>query len=65
MTGNLLLMDEPNADVWIDKVEPSWQGDIPVTLIFNNATKKRKFIAKELSYDELDEIITVIIIIKP
>lgn len=37
------LMTDLDYDSWIDIVDPSWQGDIPATLVFNNVKKKRSF----------------------
>jgi thiol-disulfide isomerase/thioredoxin len=37
------VMMETDANLWIDKVDPSWQGNIPSTLFLNNPKKIRYF----------------------
>ena len=34
ITAPVLLLNEPDANAWIDKVDPSWTGALPATLIF-------------------------------
>jgi thiol-disulfide isomerase/thioredoxin len=46
-----IYKDKP-AD-WIDKIEPSWQGTIPGTLMFNNARQISYFHDREITYEEL------------
>jgi thiol-disulfide isomerase/thioredoxin len=41
----VLLLDEIDYNSWIDKVDTSWQGAIPATLIINTHTGQRRFIA--------------------
>jgi thiol-disulfide isomerase/thioredoxin len=53
----VLLLDEIDYNSWIDKVDTSWQGAIPATLIINTQTGQRRFIAKELEDGQLDRII--------
>lgn len=53
-TENLLL-DEIDYNSWIDKVDKSWEGAIPATLIYNPANGKRAFIQQELKEGELEK----------
>ena len=57
LKSEIVLLDEIDYNSWIDKVDTSWEGAIPATLIKNNKTGKRKFIAKELEPGELEKII--------
>ena len=58
MSGaQVFLLDETDYNKWIDKVEPSWQGGIPITLILNNVKKYRKFVNSEMSAAQLNQII--------
>ena len=41
ITAKVVLLDDPDANSWIDKIDPNWSGAIPFTIIFNN--KKRSF----------------------
>jgi len=47
----VLLMSDMDQDSWIPKIDPSWDGSIPITIIFNK--DKRKFYAYDLTYPEL------------
>ena len=47
------LLNEPDANSWIDKVSPQWSGAIPATLIFNNFGKKKAFFEQKLDYNQL------------
>jgi thiol-disulfide isomerase/thioredoxin len=58
--SNVLLLDEPNPNEWIDKISPEWSGALPATMIINTETGKRKFIERELQGKELEKIITEI-----
>lgn len=51
--STVLLLDEPDANSYIDKVSPEWSGAIPATLIVNSQKKTRQFYEKKFSYDEL------------
>jgi thiol-disulfide isomerase/thioredoxin len=57
LTTPVFLLDEIDYNSWIDKVDPSWQGAIPATLIINTATGQRKFVAKEIEEGQLDILI--------
>jgi thiol-disulfide isomerase/thioredoxin len=52
ITAPVLLLNEPDANAWIDKVDPSWTGALPATLIFKG--KDRLFFEKELSYEDVN-----------
>lgn len=57
LTTEVLLLDEIDYNSWIDKVDPSWSGAIPATLIINHQTGRRKFIERELEPGELEQFI--------
>ncbi|MDO6595585.1 TlpA disulfide reductase family protein [Oceanihabitans sp. 2_MG-2023] len=40
ITSKVVLLDDPDANTWIDKIDPNWSGAIPFTIIFNNKTRK-------------------------
>ena len=56
-TPQVLLLDEIDYNSWIDKVDPSWSGAIPATLIINHKTGQRRFLERELKTGELEQII--------
>jgi thiol-disulfide isomerase/thioredoxin len=49
----ILWLDETNADYFCPKVDSTWSGAIPATLLINNQTGYRKFHEAQLSRDEL------------
>lgn len=57
LKSTVYLLNERDPNSWIDKIDTSWQGAIPATLVVNQQTGKRKFIGKELKEGELDKLI--------
>ncbi len=57
ITSTVLILDESDANTWIDKVDSHWSGALPATLVINTMTGKRKFIERELKEGELEELI--------
>jgi thiol-disulfide isomerase/thioredoxin len=55
--SEVLLLDDIDYNSWIDKVDKTWGGAIPATLIINPRTGKRKFVEKELKEGELENLI--------
>jgi len=49
--SDVVHLHDVDADVWINKVDPSWSGAIPATLIISK--DRRAFFEKEFTYDEL------------
>lgn len=54
------LLDERDPNSWIDKIDTSWEGAIPATLVVNRETGKRKFVSKELNEGELEQLVNSI-----
>jgi len=52
ITSKAVLLDDPDANSWIDKIDPNWSGAIPFTIIFNN--KKRFFY--ERMFEDLEDL---------
>jgi thiol-disulfide isomerase/thioredoxin len=52
----IYLLDEPNGNIWINKIDNNWSGAIPATLIVKK-NKKRKFIVTNLTYAKLIKFI--------
>ena len=50
------VLDDPDANSWIDKVDPSWSGAIPATL-FYKGQKKAFFEQSFHSEQEIEDII--------
>lgn len=52
----VIVLDDPDANSWIDEVSPDWSGAIPATLIRRN--NKESFYEKSFhSFDDLKKII--------
>ena len=48
-------LDETNADYFCPKVDSSWYGALPSSLLINNTTGYRKFFEDELSKEKLEK----------
>ncbi|GJM29737.1 MAG: hypothetical protein DHS20C17_23720 [Cyclobacteriaceae bacterium] len=57
LTPEVLLLDEIDYNSWIDKVDPSWSGAIPATLIINHQTGERKFHEGELKQGDIQNMV--------
>jgi thiol-disulfide isomerase/thioredoxin len=57
ITSKVIVLDDPNQNYWINKINPDWSGAIPATLIYKNQNKK--FYEKSLTYEELVSIINI------
>jgi thiol-disulfide isomerase/thioredoxin len=60
LISEVLILDEQDANSWIDKVEKKWSGALPATIIINQKTGQRKFIEKELHEGDLEKLIAEI-----
>jgi thiol-disulfide isomerase/thioredoxin len=60
LTSRVWILDEKDANSWIDKVEPKWTGALPATLVINTATGKRSFLEGEVSQEKLKTMISEI-----
>lgn len=57
LKSKVLFLAEQNANDWIDKIDKSWSGALPATLIINSKTGKRKLIQQELLEGDLEKYI--------
>jgi len=55
LSSEVYVINEPDQQVFIEKVDKNWSGAIPATLFVNTHKKVRQFYEKELSYNELIE----------
>ena len=53
--ADVMLMNDPDSNSWIDKVSPDWSGALPATVIYNR--NFRAFYEKSFTYEELQSII--------
>lgn len=59
LRSKVLVLDEPDANAWIPKVDSTWSGAIPATLIYDR--QQRVFFNKTLTYNELQTTIDKLI----
>lgn len=55
INSDVVLLDDPDFNSWIDQVNESWSGAIPASLIYSN--NFREFYEQSFEYDELEQII--------
>ena len=59
--SNVVLLDETDFNEIIDKIDKSWSGAIPASLIVDCRSGKRLFYEKEFKAGELEKAIEMII----
>lgn len=59
LKAEVVLLHAPDANAWIDLVDPSWSGAIPATLIYQG--DKRIFREGGYTYEELESIVKPLI----
>lgn len=52
LKSDVVLLNDPDANSWINKVDSTWSGAIPATLIYKK--DKRNFYEKSFTYEELE-----------
>ena len=56
LESEVISLIDSDANSWIDKVDTTWDGAIPVTIVYNK--NKRKFIGEQFAnHDELESIL--------
>ncbi len=51
--SKILLLDDPDADNWIRKVDKEWTGSIPATIIYKDNSSN--FYERSFTYNELEK----------
>ena len=57
ISSKVVVLDDPDANTWINKIDKNWSGAIPFTIIFN--AEKRFFY--ERSFEDLHDLETEIL----
>ncbi|KAF2519108.1 TlpA family protein disulfide reductase [Flavobacterium salilacus subsp. salilacus] len=52
LKSDVIVMTDPDANSWIPKIDSTWSGAIPATIIYNK--EKRKFYEQSFTYDGLE-----------
>jgi thiol-disulfide isomerase/thioredoxin len=53
------VLDDPDANSWIEKVNKDWSGAIPATVIYKG--KNKKFFEQSFTYEELEKELLLIL----
>lgn len=53
--NSVYLLDETDYNSWIDKVDSSWEGNLPATLVVNNSKHVRRFYPQEFAAEALSD----------
>ena len=57
LKSQVVFMDEPTPNNWIDLVNPDWSGTIPATLIVSKRKGYEKFVEGEITWEELEKAV--------
>jgi len=49
--SKVIVLNDVNPNKWIDRVDPNWEGSIPITIIYDK--NKRNFYEKTFTLEEL------------
>jgi len=55
--SEVVILAEENPNDWIEKIDKTWTGALPSTLVINPNSGKRKFIQGELKEGDLEKLI--------
>lgn len=58
LISEVYVVNEPDQQVFIERVSKDWSGALPSTLFINTKSKVRNFYEKEFTYRELTDIVT-------
>jgi thiol-disulfide isomerase/thioredoxin len=53
--SEVVLLNEPDYNAWIDDVDKEWSGTIPATLILNTTMRKRVFFEGQANFEKFLE----------
>ena len=59
LKSTVVLLNEPDYNSWIDKVDKSWSGGIPATLLINGKKKQHEFYEKDFTSEELNKLLNL------
>jgi thiol-disulfide isomerase/thioredoxin len=57
--SKVIVLNDPDFNQWINRVDPNWSGAIPASLIYTKS--QRSFYEQSFSYGELETIIKQIL----
>lgn len=53
LQSKVIALNDSNENEWISKIDASWSGSIPATIIYNK--NKRQFFERSFTYEELEK----------
>lgn len=56
LQSQVIHLSDPDANAWIEKVDSTWSGAIPATVIYNK--NKRNFYEQSFTYEQLQKELT-------
>ena len=59
LQSEVIHLDDPDANSWIEKVAKEWSGSIPATVIYNK--EARQFYERSFTYEELENELKTIL----
>ena len=57
LKSEVILLNDPDSNNWINKVDKTWSGAIPATIVYNSTS--RNFYEKSFTYNELDSVLNL------
>jgi len=57
MESEIIHITDTDPNTWINKIDNTWSGAIPATVVYNTSHEKIKFTEGGMTYDELERII--------
>ena len=55
LRSTVVVLDDPDANAWIDRIDAAWSGAIPATLVFN--ATRREFREQTFTREELFSLV--------
>ena len=59
LQSEVIHLDDPDANSWIELVDKKWSGSIPATIIYNKTS--RQFYERSFTYEELEKELKTIL----
>lgn len=56
LPGEMMVLDDPDSNTWINAIDPEWSGAIPATIVYN--ANKREF--HEQSFDDFEQLDAIV-----
>jgi thiol-disulfide isomerase/thioredoxin len=56
--SEVLLLNAPNYNDWINKVSKKWGGSIPATVIIHKPSRTYLFYERQMNFEEMKSVIT-------